>query len=197
MTPKVVHDFLREVGKQWLGQGVAMELGCWLGASSIPLLEGLVEAGYDRPFWAFDRWRASADQVVRAARDGVTLTSGQDLSGIYMHNVVQVYGNVNAYRGNLPEILKKYDGSPIEICVFDAPKTDPVFRQSMDVVMPHFIPGVTILGLLDYYSYNKHSGPKRDKMMAPVKFIVENEPRFHLMNRWPGVCSCAFFRFME
>ena len=55
MTPPYVHDYLRQLGREWTGQGVAIELGSWLGASAIPLLEGLVEAGYDRPFYCFDK----------------------------------------------------------------------------------------------------------------------------------------------
>ena len=71
MTPVEVHDYLRELGTQWTGQGVAMELGCWLGASSVPLLEGLVQVGYDKLFWAFDRWIANKQQVREAREVGV------------------------------------------------------------------------------------------------------------------------------
>ena len=47
MTPPKVHDFLYQIGTMWRGEGIAMELGCWLGASSVPLLKGLTEAGYE------------------------------------------------------------------------------------------------------------------------------------------------------
>ena len=48
MTSLECQAYLKEIGQQWTGNGYAMELGSWLGASSIALLEGLVEAGYDR-----------------------------------------------------------------------------------------------------------------------------------------------------
>ncbi len=47
MTSRPVHEYLEQLGSQWTGRGVAMELGCWLGASSVPLLRGLVKAGYE------------------------------------------------------------------------------------------------------------------------------------------------------
>lgn len=196
MTPTVVHKFLRNVGRGWSGRGVAIELGCWLGASTRPLLEGLVEAGYDRPFWAFDLWTATPNEVKKAAKEGEILTIGQDLIDIYLHNVTSVYGLVNAFKGRIPNILRKYDGGPIEVCVFDAPKTDPDFMDSIRMVLPDFIPGVTILGLLDYNSYRKHVGPERDKFLAPVKFMEENRGYFIQLKSWPvGVCSCAFFKY--
>lgn len=192
MTPAVVHDYLRETGKNWQGKGVAMELGCWLGASSRPLLEGLSQAGYDKPFWAFDRWQATPNEVRKAATGGHRLKIGQDLIDPYMHNVTPAYGAINAFKGYIPEVLKKYDGSPIEICLFDAPKTNPVFRESMEILLPYFVPGA-ILGLLDFYSYKKHKGSKRKKFMAPVYFINENS--FTMLASWPDECSCAFFKY--
>lgn len=199
MTPPVVHDFLRDIGRAWTGQGTAMELGCWLGASSRPLLEGLVEAGYDRPFWAFDRWEAQGSEMRKAKEQGEILTPGQDLIDLYLHNVTPVYGNINAFRGRIPGTLNKYDGSPIEICIFDAPKQNPVFRRSINYVLPRFIPGVTILGLLDYYQYRKFDKgePKRKRLMAPVNFIKAHEQNFTMLKQWPEVCACVFFKYVK
>jgi len=45
MTSPEVHTYLEQLGSEWTGQGCAMELGCWLGATSVPLLQGLVQAG--------------------------------------------------------------------------------------------------------------------------------------------------------
>jgi hypothetical protein len=195
MTPEVVHDYLREIGSRWFGKGVAMELGCWLGASSYALLEGLVKAKYDRPFWAFDRWKATKYQVRKAGMCGEHLEEGQDLVTLYRDNVKAVYDKIYLIQGNIPNSLSKYSGDPIEICVFDAPKTNPVFIESITALERYFIPGVTILGLLDYYSYKKHEGPKREKFMAPVRFIESRGDCYSFLTSWPGECSCAFFKY--
>jgi len=80
MSPPEVHDYIRDLGRTWTGQGCCMEVGCWLGATSAALLEGLVEAGYDKPFWAFDRWVANESEVRKAKDQKVKLRMKQYLS---------------------------------------------------------------------------------------------------------------------
>ena len=83
MSPPVVHDYIRDLGRNWTGAGVAMEAGCWLGATSAALLEGLVEAGYDKTYWAFDRWVANMAEASKAQEQGVTIGVGQNLLPIF------------------------------------------------------------------------------------------------------------------
>jgi len=195
MTPTVVHDYLREVGGAWTGQGVAMELGSWLGASAVPLLEGLVKAGYDRPFYCYDTWRANKEQVGKAACVDVKIKNEQDLLPLFLRNVMPTYSNLIPSQNRIENVIKKYKGGPIEICIFDAPKQDPIFNMAMRGVMPHFIPGVTILGLLDYYFY-LDKPEKKKRLMAPVRFMETNAGYFTKLMEWPVTqCSCVFFRY--
>ena len=76
MTPTVVHDYLARLGEEWSGRGVAVELGSWLGGTAVPLLRGLERAGYDRPFYAYDRWEATEDEVRKAVQQGTKILSG-------------------------------------------------------------------------------------------------------------------------
>ena len=192
MTPSVVHAYLRHVGRSWTGQGVAMELGCWLGASSHPLLEGLTEAGYDKPFYAYDLWTANKDQVIRAAQSGMMLTEGQDIAPIYEANIKKIYKYILMQKGRIPGTLDSYPGEPIEVCVFDAPKRNEVFCGAVKKLLPRFIPGVTVWGLLDYYSYRKKSAKDQVRFMAPQRVTSKG---FTLLAHWPEQCSCAFFRY--
>ena len=191
MTPVEVHNYLRFLGSEWSGQGCAVELGSWLGATAVPLLEGLVHKGYDKPFWAFDYWRADHRQVKKAALQGVQLSIGQDIRAIFTHNVKPVYDDVNTIQGGVPRTLSQFTEEPIEFCIFDAPKRNPVFIECMQKLEPHFIPGVTVLGLLDFYSYKKGGEDRK----APVDFITENPTSFTMIKDWPGICSCAFFKY--
>ncbi len=195
MSPTIVHDYLREVGRAWCQQGVAIELGSWLGATAMPLLEGLVEAGYDRPFYAYDRWEANKAEVQKAAIGGVHVHVGQNLLPICKDNLLQIYGNLRMYRGTIPAILKNYPGDPIEICIFDAPKNNPVFSGAIERLSPYWIPGVTVLGLLDYYFYKNRSGEKRSESLAPVRFIESHPNSFTKLAEWPGQTSSVFFRY--
>lgn len=196
MTSRQVHEYLETLGRAWTGNGVAMELGCWLGASSIALLKGLVKAGYDKTYWAFDAWKANHDQLPKAVSQGVKLKLGQDTLPLFLGNTLQYYKNVEAVKGTLPSTLFGYDGQPIEFCLFDAPKTDPTFRMCVDYLQPYWIPGVTILGLLDYNFYLRHSGEKRKKFRAPVNFMEKYGDHFKIEKQWDNECV-VFFRFMK
>ena len=195
MTTALAQSYLREIGEKWRGKGVAMELGCWLGASAIPLLEGLVTAGYNKSFWAFEKWVAYPEQVIKAKKQGTLLTNGQDTRSLFLHNVGRVYKKIMAVKGQLPAVLNNYtSGEKIEICIFDAPKIDPIFSLCIEALYKYWIPGVTILGLLDYNFHNRHAGDQ--KFLAPVHFIDRNRGCFELIKEWKDESS-VFFRYVS
>lgn len=197
MTSPTVHAYLEELGKTWTGQGVAMELGCWLGASTIALLKGLVKAEYDRPYWAFDAWHANKDQIPKAKSQGVELKVEGNTLPIFAKNVAPFYSNVVEVQGLLPNTLSKFNNDPIEFCLFDAPKTDPTFIDCVKRLEPHWIPGVTVVGLLDYYFYLRHTDKaKRSKFRAPVNFMEKYGQHFKLEKTWENECV-VFFRYLE
>jgi len=197
MTPPVLHDYLREIGSQWTGQGVAMELGCYFGASSIALLQGLVSAGYNMPYYAYDRWEANIQQVQIAQRSGIHLALNQDVRPYFKDNVNKVYDNVIATKGNMPKILDKYPNTPIEICLFDAPKKNPIFKECMNRLLPYCIPEVTVFGLLDYFFYRERSGEVRDELLAPVLFMYQYRANFIQIKEFPGSTCAAFFKYVK
>lgn len=196
MTSNQVHAYLEELGKTWSGKGVAMELGCWLGASSIALLKGLTAAGYNKPYLAFDAWTATKDQIPKAAAQGVKLKLGSDIRPLFKDNVKPFYSNVQAFKGSLPQTLEHAGGYPSEFCLFDAPKTEPTFTMCVKALSPFWIPGVTILGLLDYHFYLRHQGDKRKKFRAPVDFMEKYKDHFVIEKEWNDECV-VFFRFVK
>lgn len=197
MTDPQVHDFLRDVGANWMGKGVAVELGCWLGATSIPLLQGLTSVGYDKPYWAFDGWTATEAEVDKARKQGLRISVRQNLKPLYEQNVRRVYPRVRAIKGILPTSLAVFPKQPVEICLFDAPKQGRVWEGSVRRMIPLFMPEVTIWGLLDYYHYKRKEGKARENTMAPVKFMEKFGEYFELLWEIPDVDECAFFRYIK
>lgn len=194
MTPEVTHEYLYELGKNWSGKGIAMELGSWLGGSAVPLLKGLKEAGYNHKFWAFDRWQANVQQVEALRKKGIPVALGEDLRPRFVENVSQVYSSIKTVQGNMPMTLKEYAGDPIEICIFDAPKQEPVFTESIKTLYKYWIPGVTILGLLDYWFFKRHTDfKKRIKFEAPHKFMQKYGHHFTILKDFKT--SEVFFRY--
>jgi len=199
MTPPVVHSYLGEIGRKWKKKGVVVELGSWLGATAVSLLEGLVQAGYDVPFYAYDIWKAHEEQVRKAEDQGVELQIEENLLPLFMQNVSKVYpaSKIMANRGYISDTIREYPPQPIEICLFDAPKREPVFSNVVRRLSPYWIPGVTILGLLDYYFYKSKKGEKQEVFRAPVKFIEEHEGCFEKIAEWPDKCNCVFFKYIK
>ena len=195
MTSPQVHKYLEQLGSQWKGQGTAMELGCWLGASSVCLLKGLNQAKYDKPYWVFDKWVADSSQVQKAKDQGVRLTVGQDTQPIAAHNINQVYAKTRFIKGGMPTTLSLYNEQPIEICLFDAPKSDPTFSNCVEALKPYWIPGVTIWGLLDYNFYLRHQGAKRENFRAPVRFMEKYSSHFELIQEWDNEVV-KFFKYL-
>lgn len=196
MTSPQVHEYLEELGASWTGPGLAMELGCWLGASSLALLKGLVKAGYNKPYWAFDAWRATHDQLPKAKAQGVTLQLGQSTLPLFLNNVTEVYKDIKPCQGNLPSTLGSYTGDPIEFVLFDAPKANPTFKMCIDKLRPHWVEGKTVLGLLDYNFYLRHHGLKWKKFRAPVEFMEQHKNHFEIEKQWENECV-VFFRYVK
>lgn len=195
MTPPIVHEYLHELGLRWNNKGVVIELGCWLGATTRALLDGLGE-NYNYPYYCYDRWKANNQEVEKAKLQGINLKIGQDLSWLFLENVN--YKNICAFQGDISKNIKNYFGDNIEICLFDAPKRNPVFKQCMYTLLPYFIPGVTILGLLDYYFYQRQADTKRyNDFLAPVNFINDHKENFEKLAEWPSECSCVFFKYIK
>jgi len=190
MTSKVVHDYLEEIGGQWTGQGVAMELGCFMGASSAPLLKGLVKAGYDKEFWAFDRWVANSQQVEIVREYGIKLKVGDDVFPYYSENIFKIYMPIFDVPGYIPNSLVNYSGAPIEICIIDAPKRNPVFSNTIKALYKYWIPGTTIVGLLDY---KWSGGVVRDNI---AQFVDANKNSFELIKEWDNECP-RFYKYIK
>ena len=197
MVPIVVQDYLYVLGSSWKGIGTAVELGSWLGGTAVPLLEGLKEAHYNKPFYAYDKWKVNKEQVSKALLQGVKLQDGQNSMSLFLENTNKIQQDVIATRGRFSDTLSTYNGGPIEICIFDAPKQEPIFTHAIKAMCPYWIPGVTIVGLLDYYFYRRRLDHMHEKFKAPVKFMERYGSSFEKIIEWPEECSCVFFKYTK
>lgn len=195
MTDRRIHEYLMKVGESWTGQGVAVECGCWLGASTAALGVGLWNAHYDRPMHCFDLWRATKEEVVKAKAQGVSLLYRQDTLPLFKENVSKLFERLMCHRINL--WWAEWDDTPIEIWILDACKRDPAFSIVVSRFSHAWIPGVTIVGLLDYYTFRKKPPEHRENYRAQERFVEQHEDSFELMHAFDGANSAAFFRFIK
>jgi len=191
MTPEFVHNYLYQIGCAWKNEGVAIELGSWFGATAVPLLRGLQIAGYDRKFYAYDRWKANMEQVRKAKEQGVRIKEDQDLLPFFLENAMNGI-EIVIHKGNISKTLR-WKGIPIEICIFDAPKQNPVFEHAVRQLGPSFVPGA-IWGLLDYHWWRgRPTEQKKKNAKVSVRFVKRYSAYFEMMQDWGNDCACAFF----
>jgi len=136
------------------------------------------------------------EEVIKARDAGIEIRKGENLLPFCIKNINQIYHHVVAYRGNITDTLHWNPEQEIEICLFDAPKRNPVFEYAVRQVGPAFIPGKTIWGLLDYHFYQKRFGRKRLIAEVQKRFIENNPDSFEKLIDWQDGCCCAFFRYM-
>jgi len=65
----------------------------------------------------------------------------------------------------------------------------------MNYLLPHCIPGVTIIGLLDYHFWERLEGEKRKAMRAPIEFMEKYGEHFSLLREWKIKDTAAFFKY--
>lgn len=188
MTPREVHDALTEYGMAWTGAGVAVECGAWLGATCAALCMGLERAGYKKPMWLFDGWKANSEEVRKASEQGQYIHIGQNLEPICRTNVGRVSTIPLICRRGAIQVARWW-GQPIEIFVLDAAKSSPAFDRTLNTFGPSWIPGVTVVGLLDFY-YARKIGREPNQ----ERWIAEHADSFTLLRKFSN-CSCAFFRY--
>lgn len=192
MVSEDVLEYIELIGALWTGRGVAVECGSWLGRSFAHLCDGLQLAGYDRVAHSFDRFEANPDEVAKAAAQGVELRAGQDTSGLFLDNVKPHYPGVRAHRGRIERA--EWCGDPIEIFLIDAAKREAPFKATLQTFGPSFIPGVTVIGLMDFNFHRKKAPPENEPYLYQRRMVESLGDRLEVMRDWVEK-DPAFFRY--
>ena len=146
---------------QWLGQeanlsqGLAVELGCWLGSLTLPLLEGLARnpthADRSKPWLhTFDQflWWPEFDRFVRHTHLAGRFQENQSFFDFFMDQMLSWDGMVQTHQVDLATY--EWSGRPIALLIVDAWKYPAVIQRSFQSFLPHLHPGA-ILFLRDWY----------------------------------------------
>jgi hypothetical protein len=162
---------------------VIIELGAWLGAGTYHMAK---EAPV--PVHVFDRWKCRGREPEKAFIEGVEIRQGQDLLPIIKSNLRQ-FGNVVYHKG---EIINrpKWRGPHISLYVDDACKRSPTFEYALDIFSAWWIPGKTVIVLMDYHWHERH----KDEPDAQVQkqWYNNNRKRLEILKDWPELCPRAF-----
>ena len=171
-----------------------VEVGCWLGAGTAQLALGIRErpdAG-DVSLHCFDLWNATPAEVERAASWGVRLSVGEDTLPRTRRALEPFNVPVRFHKGDI--LKSRWDGGPISVYVDDASKSPAAFCHVLLTFGPSWVPGGTVLVLMDYNHWKK-TGAAADKCQK--HFVEANRACFEPIEHAapPIKASFAMFRY--
>lgn len=170
-----------------------VELGVWLGAGTAQMALGAMEGNHPT-IWAYDRFRAQASEVAKARAQGMSLQGHQNTL-LVVSNILAARGlrqQVALVKGTIPPAM--FEGKPIGLYVDDACKREGRFLGALAVFGPHWIPGETVVILMDYWYFEKK--PSVNGLKFQFDWMQEHKECFDIvLDRLPGVASIAAFRY--
>lgn len=190
---------LRAVAAEAASGTAIVEVGSWMGASAARLAMGLGDAGRlsEVTIHCFDRWNASGDEVAKAARHGIELAPGDDLLPLVEEHLAPFGASVVFHKGDVRAAA--WDGTPVSVHVDDAAKTPIPFFHVLRTFGPSWIPGATIVVLMDYFLYEKRTAGSR-LFRCQRDFIEANAEHFEPWGdteRPRSDKSAAVFRYVR
>lgn len=165
-----------------------VEVGSWLGAGTAHLALGAMKSG--APIHVYDRWRATEEEVGKAAKYGIALKPGVDTLPIVKELLGKIPADITYYQESIKNLSWK--SGEIGLYVDDATKVDALWNHAISVFKPYFIPGKTILVLMDYF-FGERAGFKYD---AQKRYMKLHAKEFELIGERMGGTTVAVWKYL-
>ena len=130
---------------QLSGNGSLVEVGSWLGRSTLHLAAGIERAGHHQHLHCFDGFTWARSDP---GKSDLPLRPGDNFQSYFEANVSQFSSLVTAHRTKIADI--SWSGDPVEVLFLDAPKKLPEITRCLEVFGPSLIPGRSIIAIQDY-----------------------------------------------
>ncbi|MCC6947655.1 MAG: hypothetical protein IT539_07800 [Bradyrhizobiaceae bacterium] len=156
MGGKEIGPFLRKLAREAPSDMAIVEVGSWLGAGTAQLAIGVRERGADQSvtIHTYDRWIATGGEIEKALRkSGLVLSKNQDTLPWVMEKLRPFGARIKFVKRDIAAI--DWSGGAISVYVDDASKTPAKFHHVLRTFGPSWIPGITVLVLMDYYYWEK------------------------------------------
>lgn len=151
--------------------GNFIEVGCWLGKSSVYLLEKMKELQSNGFVYFVDTWLGSPTEIIHQK---LIKENGQDyIYNKFLHNIQKTgCNNYNVIRGDSVEVSKKFQDNSIDFIFIDADHTEEAVYNDLKAWYPKVKNNCDIMGHdIDYNPVKR----------AVEKFCLENNiERYHI-----------------
>ena len=125
------------------GKGCAVEVGSWLGRSSLHIAAGLAARG--TALHCFDGFVWAPNDTGKAT---LPLRPGDDFERYFRDNVSPFAERITAHKTKIAQI--EWSGDPIEFLFLDAPKKQPEFAHCLRIFGPALLPECSYIAIQDY-----------------------------------------------
>jgi tetratricopeptide (TPR) repeat protein len=141
--------------EKYEGWGAIVELGAWLGSSSIALAEGLRRRGSSAKIQTFDLFRW--EEYMQTAEPGSNLSVGDDFLPLYRRKIGEYAPWIEAHKQDLMNY--SWEGGPIEILFVDSAKTWDLINAVLKGYGKHLAPERSRVVLQDFRYHYAHCLP--------------------------------------
>ncbi len=196
MSGRAIGDFLRESASAVEAPHVIVEVGAWLGAGTAQLAEGVRGRANAPKIHSYDLFRASQSEVGRAKQQGTDLEVGADTRPLVRSWLDPLQVDVTLHKGDILDAC--WNGPEIGLYVDDAAKTPTLFYHVLDTFAPFWIPGETVVVLMDYGFWKNCKTRRGQRRMRIQQNFVEQHPEcFEPLRHDAIAASCeAAFRYL-
>ena len=170
-----------------------VELGSWLGGGTAYLALGAMKSKAE--IHVYDRFVcASEEEQEKAAKFGVKLALGEDTLPRVMTALIKFGVGVHYTKNSFkPAIPVKWDDTRIGLYVDDLTKVELLWSHAMKTFRPHFIPGKTILVLMDYFFYEE----KGHNYASQARYMQQRANEFEMIEERLAGTTAAVFRYVD
>ena len=158
MTSKTEQDYLAHYGaKLYGGQGEIVDLGCWLGSTTIPLTKGLRKnpafLAFERKVYAYDLfiWFDWMNPSVAGTNLFGKFVEGENFVDEFRKRIDRYESSIEVRAGDLKEI--GWSGGKIEFLLVDAMKNWDLSNAIVSDFYPSLIAGQSLVFHQDFAHY--------------------------------------------
>jgi hypothetical protein len=169
-----IGPFLRDLVRKAPANTAIVEVGSWLGAGTAQLALGVRDRGVEQTLeiFTYDRWIALDAEVekVRKKTGASIFQVGEDTLPWVMNALRPFNVPIKFVKGDIAAVT--WNGMPISVYVDDAAKSASRFFHMLRTFGNYWIPGTTVLVLMDYH-YWKKTGSDDHKCQT---YFIESHP---------------------
>jgi hypothetical protein len=157
LTPEEMAWTRRHVAESYTGAGHLVDLGCWLGSSTIAMAQGLHENRHPqaqrRRIHAYDRftWEEWMEPIVAGTRLADSYEPGDLFLDEFARQVRRWQHRIAVHVGDL--LQENWLGEPIEFLFIDAMKSWDLAKRIHCQFFPHLLPGRSLIVHQDFVHY--------------------------------------------